>query len=485
MRTCVYNASLAWWVLCIQAAIACVCSTSDVAQEASGLEAFGLSAKFPCTLVEANRLLYLDDQHIGAPVKAVTWFCNKRDNRSGYSLFKEPLAAVVGREVDGADVRVYTICGDRLVETARAARGKLTLSASWCTIGGQAYLAVGGVGDSGSYEVEVFSLTPLCQDESLCSNFALTRVGVWKHGAAVNTIAWLRHPLGGGGNRRVLAIGGQASPTDGCQVRLLEFNATAQKLSGITGFLYGAPVYTLSWYEHKVNGRYFLAIAGGEGAFDVGVTVRILSLDPGTMEFLPFAHTQTPCTRINTLAWHSWHYPLLVAGGSYDGFKIGEVQTLMHYKFIARSGILLPYYHACGHDQSRSVLALDFLTPRQRTEAKDDICPYLAVGSALTESGENQTCASDVSLYRPEKSKTPLSACTAVVRTDCNSKISSLAWCALDAAGYAYLLVGSEGSSCVGPDDVARCPELVLYKGHFEPEGHKPELCRALSVGRG
>ncbi len=115
---------------------------------------------------------------------------------------------------------VYTYNGAALTPLSGApfVLGNPIQSVKWLTTDHSLYLAIAGGTTSGNY-VNVYAVT----FPANVPTFNSTPIASYNHGAQVNSVSWLpSSPI-----KNYLAIGGNASGTDGATARVLEFNGTS------------------------------------------------------------------------------------------------------------------------------------------------------------------------------------------------------------------------------------------------------------------
>ncbi len=421
--------------------------------------------------LEPNKLVRVDESIIGAPIKSIAWLC---DECTGGCPFNNKLAAVAGVCVDGADIRLYERNGDKLMCVASVTRGTTSLSVSWCCIAGIPYLAVGGVSDDKAHEVTVFKLTPkpLCIACASCpGSWCLEPVATYQHGADVRSIAWLSNGCHDQGSKRVLAIGGDMSPYDGFQARLLSFDAVEKNISTITNFMYPAAVNTLSWCTPTTCAKPLLAVAGDEAAPGLGSVIDILICDRTTLELVPLCSLTTSCASLYQLCWCCTCDPVLFAVPSCPtGLSAASSPAFMSYRLKPSTGTLVPHTYPerlrC-YDGHQVALAC---VPTHNT-----CCALMTVGTSIAEESQFGQCQPNIFVVGPDN---PLMTCfftRTVATAHFDRAATALSWCCTDEeGGCSYLLVGSDRANQDGREPACDKPELALYKALFDGRGLIP-----------
>ncbi len=431
-------------------------------------------------LVEANRLFETDVLSIGAPVNAVAWLCQKfvlTCSSCGTHVHnRDPLAALAGDSVDGADARVYALKGDRLFFVTSTSSGLRALSAAWCVIEGTPYLALGGHADEYGNNVKVFKLSPMCVGCRPHRLYELTCVGNFSHGAPVRSVAWLCHECPSGSGDYLLAIGGDAPRHDGASVRVLGFERKTSSLSCLGNFVHGAAINAVAWYTCIPWSYPLLAVGGQESPGENPVNIRLLSFACKYGRLVPVTGILDlgPC--VTALTWLGGPCPQLITGSLCTQAGSSTAPTIAYYKFLPHKNSLV--LSACNEVDDASCHSVDALA--LVPDSSRPPCSYLTAGLEMTDEDHNGAKNSDnavtskVLVYAREKRPTG-SVCPrrlVPVAQSCrlDGTITSLAWCMSHASSTAYLLVGMGKRSVCGNEDPEHegCTfKAILYKARF------------------
>ncbi len=433
-------------------------------------------SKPPADIIEANRILCIDEHVLGCPVYAVSWLCrgagaccggcvNCLGNRTA------PLAAVAHGPIDGNDLSVWRLADDHLERVASVASGMRIRAIDGCVIDGTAYLAVVGTPDDpNDSDVKIFMFGPrCCSNFQVCQTCSLTCVSSFKHGASVRAGAWLCRECPAGDTRRALAIGGSASKDDRASVRVLTFDATTNSVENTANFVCGGTINAVAWLLKTPRFRPIL-VAGGTRARhgDNPANIHLLAFDCPNKQCVPMAAIAGPRPCVTSLCVCDDGCAKVIAGFSCESGHDDDAPITVEYVYKPQSrDPLKPYACAAIKNPCRSVKALA-LAPSAHG---NDACAYVTLGLEGSKNDVQASCSPNIAVCTVQKDDDERSVMcrydvTPIATTCLDESITSLSWCMPCGAKSAYLLAGAAGTT----DDLglnACPPTLAVYKARW------------------
>lgn len=404
--------------------------------------------------MKRNTLFLADTATHGALVLSTDLLCSSGGCTGNFAAI-----GGVGSDIDGADIRVYSVAAPgSLAKIAQASHGNTVTSVAWTCLQGTPILAIGGLparDETGtSYvEVRIYSLT-----SNGDNSWSLNLLTSFSHGATIWSVDWLSSSCTTTTVQTAedyLVIGGNTAP-DAKEARLLKFSYDGQSgsLTSVSSVAVGASVRSVSACSRiSVYNRPVVAL-GGElaptGVAGNSANVRVFTVDCNAPGLVPLDMVQAGTGTVYSVAWCcprcDCTTPYLAVGGDTDS----QGNNTHVYSIDTTTASLLPLTDT---GDGNVVFALAW---------NPNCCQNLAIGTACGTPG-----SADLFITQALLSEAPpsLQLVTSTVRDDF---VLSISWCMI--GNISYILVASgrtatPNDNCFG--GAINTNEISLYTANF------------------